>query len=72
MRDLLWEEENRYHLYDVAFIDLNFLVPFLSLARAVHEMHEKGWINRDLKEDNILIDCQSGQVYYNVSPLFTS
>ncbi|XP_070198906.1 uncharacterized protein [Littorina saxatilis] len=51
-----------YDMQDGDPLDSRVLVPLISLARAVHGMHEKGWIIRDLKPDAILIDCSNGQV----------
>ena len=62
LKGVLWDEDNASDLYEDVPSGLGFLVPFVSLARAVHVMHEKDWIIRDLKADTILIDCNNGEV----------
>ena len=61
LRGLLWDPDDQSDEYEFAPCDLGLLVPLISLARAVTGMHEKGWIHRDLRADNILIDCNDGQ-----------
>ena len=61
LKGLLWDTGNDNSIYDDAPTDLDFLVPFISLAQAMDMMHKKGWIIRDLKPDTILIDCQTGE-----------
>ncbi|KAL8591702.1 hypothetical protein ACOMHN_061794 [Nucella lapillus] len=38
------------------------LVTLTSLARAVRNCHEKGWLLRDFKANNVLVDCSDGEV----------
>ena len=34
----------------------------LTLSRAVHALHEAGWLHRDIRASNVLVDCGTGQV----------